>query len=61
MLVKGGTDGNVDFSSVWYPDINLSAILQGMLEISILDMILKIIKLKLQPHLPGANAFKTSQ
>ena len=35
--------------------IHLKAISQEMLKIAVLDIILKMTKLKLQPHLPGAN------
>ena len=46
---------NVDLSSMEFCGIHLTTILQAAHEISVHGMSLKIMILKLQPHLPGAN------
>ena len=51
------TGTNVDLSSVRSCGIHLRLITDEMLKISLLDVSLKIIDLKLQPHLPGASEF----
>ena len=57
LMPDGITRTNADFSLVWSCDIHMRAISYEMLKISILDKSMRIINLRSQPHLPGANEF----
>ena len=51
------TGNNVDQSSWRYCGIHVRPVSQEMLDAALPDMSLKIINLRLQPHLSGANEF----